>query len=248
MYGQLPLRIPDIEMPPIALPGWLNGFAWLRTPRALKRELRVLGDLLGNRNMAMTYNLHYELSGLGCVAAAIPNEATGTYIAYRQLEWDVGFAPHFQFEPLKGNSEVRYTPGFVGALSGKTPSWHISMNYAPDSHIDINWMAQPVAWVIREALARGEGYAATRDWLLEQQVVRKAYVTLVGSHDACWINMDPRWSQVHMEVEYPETLVVGNDTDEIEFCSEEWEDVEGHGPFQAESADAWVLDKYAVQL
>lgn len=256
-YGHLPMAIPDAELPEITLPRWLTSFAWLRTPRELKSELDHIGALMGNRDQAMAYNLHYEITGMGCISAAIPDKRQKKYSAYRRLEWEVGFAPRFSCMPLFGTEAcVRFTPGYVGALSGRTADWHISMNYAPDSY-DINYRGLPVSWILRHALAMGRSYQATINWLKKQTVVKRAFVLITGEKRAAWLTLDTSCSYIESEVEWPKELVVGNEYDEVWFDPDEWKGIKPQtwgdwkqdgNPYQAGSEDAWVLDQYITRI
>lgn len=196
----------------------------------------------------MAYNLHYEINGMACISAAIPNKRRGSYTAFRQLEWSVGFSPHFRFVPLRGGAEVRYTPGCVGALSGRTKTWHISMNAAPSAAgFEINYRSLPVSWVLRQALARDEPYDDTVDWLLRQTVIRRAYALITCAHAACWIVMDPEISYVQQSAGYPDKLIVRNSEYEESATPREYSTKLSDAPYQADDG-AWVLDRYAVKL
>lgn len=250
MYGTLRHQdVPDV--PIITLPGWLQSMAWLKTPRLLKPEIKAIANQLGSKETAIAYNLHYELSGLGCITAALPANDLDGYKFCRQLEWDVGFSPAFDFQQIQGVAhlaKVRHTAGFVGALSGHTQQWSIAMNYAPDIDVGVNIHAQPVAWLIRKAIARGKGYAETRDWLLKQRVIRAAYVTIVSHDQAAWLALGvegggPLRNFIVEEKKYPDTLMVGNEMAEIYTSPDDWENV-CMDAYQAEP-HAWILDRYA---
>lgn len=246
MYGHLPSEVPDTRLGPVSLPPGISGYAWLRTPLTLKKEIFCVGRKLGSQSLAMAYNLHYELHGIGCISAAIPSPSRKAYNAFRQLEWDVGFSPAFRFQPINNSgASVRYTPGYVGALSGRTREWHISMNAAASSAL--NYTALPVSWVLRRALARNRNYRDTVDWLLNRVVLRRAYVVLTSATAACWIVMDPFLSHLQAEVRYPDPLIVGN----TEYALDRKPDSYSHrltdAPYCADEG-AWVLDRYCVKL
>jgi len=247
MHGILPTELPHALPNQRALPRELADFSWLRIPKGLMPELVQLTKLVGSRSRTLEMNLDYELSGIGCVSAAVPSRV-GTYAAYRRLEWSVGYAPKFHFAQLgQGIGKVRYTPGYVGALSGYTPEWHVSMNYSPTSHHGIDWYKQPASWVLREALARGMSYGKTKEWLLQQRVIREAYVTLVGKDKASWLIIGPFGAVVHKEVSYPTPLVVCNSEYEGWLDPTYWRAVTS-APYQAPSIYDFVLDRYTVQL
>jgi len=241
-YGSLPAEVPDIILPEIDIPDSLTALALLRAPFSLKKELLVIGKKLGSLSKAVAYNLHYELTGSGCISAAIPDEKKGRYVAFRRLEWTVGFEPRFAFYPLTRRTKVRQTAGYVGALSGASSSWHISMNYSP-SRPGINVNALPVSWVIRHAIAKDRSYDATIAWLLKRQVVRGAYVTIVSKDRACCLHMDSRRSELLHEAEYPDVFVIGNDDYPCDIIPDDYNRHLSDVPYKSKPGD-FTLDTY----
>lgn len=241
-FGKLPVISPlPADIPPLGLPGWLSAMVLSRTPARLRWEMRhVAGGV--SLDTVYAYNLHYELCGLGCITAAVPQR--NRYRFYRRLDWPVGFCPVFSFAALENTklgTYVRYTPGFVGALSGCTSEWCVAMNMSPESHMGIRMAGRPMAWILREALARGENYQKTKHWLLQQEPIRQAFVVLVAPKQACWLLVGGRVTCVLKEVVYPQPLVVGNAMSESTLYAPEWRSV-GMAPFQG--SDGFVLDRY----
>ncbi len=238
--------VPVDEAPTIRAPTWARVWHKLRTPLSLRHELGGIGFAMGDISKALAYNLHYELSGGGCISAAIPGKKF--YIAYRRLEWAVGFSPVFRREKLQGvshNAWVRRTPGYVGALSGGTDDYHISMNFSPEAH----WcgFSLPMSWRIRGVLATCPRYEDAINYFVgqENKVMVSAYVVIVGKKKAAWLDVAETSSYID-GVEFPTPLVVGNDYEE-----EEMPDTitrrNSTKEYQA-PAGAWVLDEYKCRL
>ena len=219
---------------------------WLRTltPAPLRSELRALATQLGSWSKAYFWNLHYEIFGGACVSAVLPGKSG--YVYHRRMEWDVGFTPRFDFREIAPGCVIRYTPGYVGALSGYTANWHIAMNAEPGGEdIDIvDAYGLPASWILRRAIARNRGFTETVDWLLKQRAVRGAFVLIASRTQAYWIDLQKGWNtEVFEQASFPDALVVGNSYEPAEMDDQGWVG-KTDAPYQAESADAWVLDQY----
>ena len=247
MYGILQTKKIPKDVPAIKMPAWLATLGKLRTPKQLRREMQASVSATVSFNTVLTYNLHYEISGFGCQSAAVPREDGNGYKFCRRFEWDVGFEPAFSFAPLHGAEEpvrIRYTPGFVGALSGHVPGdWAIAMNFSPGYDAGgSNVSAMPAAWIIREMLASGYCYEDVRDWLLDKKCIKQAYIILVSQYSACWIVLDPSRSMMLKEVHFPEVLCVGNEVEQDEYDPTDWIGI-GDKPYHADEGE-WILDQY----
>lgn len=246
-YGALPLAesLPA-DVPPLTLSPWLvEIFANITPPRLLLEMSEMAGTV--PLNTVYAYNLHYELHGMGCITAAVPTRR-GSYRFCRRLDWLVGFNPVFRSVPLAGTvagTRVRYTPGFVGALSGYTQEWGVAMNMSPRSFAGIELAGTPMAWILRRALARSKEYADTKRWLLRQVPIRPSFVILVAARKACWLQVGGDQTGVMKEVNYPTPLVVGNSMTETSLFLPEWQGVREE-PFQ--STNGFVLDRYTHAL
>lgn len=243
-FGELPIASPACQLPAIVLPGWLKSWVWLRAPSRLYDEMHRISVGIGDLSTTIAYNLHYELSGLGCISAAVPGK-TG-YSAYRRLEWCVGFSPAFSEQRLAGvghRASVRYTPGFVGALSGATDEYHISMNYVPDQQKRVN-SSLPAAWLLRGVLASCRSYSAALTTLLASTVAAGVFITLVGHKKAAWLHIDHTQATVVKTVRWPTRLVVGNEWEEGELPSRL--PVRQISVAYKAKANAYVLDEYRM--
>ena len=242
-YGVLPVEVPnDLPAVDTSLIDQVRPLIWHLIPKPLKVEIKSIGDRIGSLSRALHWNLHYEILGGGCVAAAVPGN--DGYVFHRRLEWDVGFTPAFRFVPLTPAGWVRYTPGFVGALSGCTPGWDIAMNASDFEPIDpLGVRGLPVAWVVREAIARGEDLEATVRWLCKQRVMRDGFVTLVGPLEAYWLLLSQDGGTTLLHKRYPRPLVVRNSMTEGTMDECGWAGA-STAPYRAATADAWVLDQY----
>lgn len=189
---------------------------WLNMAGGMRDELADVVERLGVER-GLAFNLHYELAGGGCVSAAVPYRSQ--YRWYRKLEWSCGFAPRFEFKQLSEVSwakcMVRHTPGYIGALSGYTDKWHVSMNMAPGF-----WdpAGTPASWVLREAIALGQSFTDTQYWLLNQRVIRPVYLLLATRRHAVWLylgagkNGKGTENQLLAQAQCPVPLIVGNST------------------------------------
>jgi hypothetical protein len=211
----LPAEVPDI--PQFNLAALFRAYIWWKTPWALDLEMNQIATASGrSKDLVLFYNLHYEISGGGCISAALPEERG--YLFHRQLHWHVGYQPWFMWTALTPTAVVRYTPGFVGALSGATTQWQIAMNAAPGlfDKRGPRYGGRPSAWILREALARGANFEQTMAWLLQQVPVRQTYVTLVADKRAVWIELNAHEpSRIKKLAEWPTSVIVGNDDEEL---------------------------------
>jgi len=219
---------------------------WPYIPDQLGNELSVIGEKLGSRALALYWNLYFEThdSDDECVSAAVPGKEG--YVFHRRLEWDMGYAPRFEFREIAPGRYVRHTPRFVGALSGYTPNWHIAMNGAPDPlscGVSALTHRQPLAWILRRAIAEAKGFDATVDWLLRQKPMRGAFVLIVSKNQACWIDMESEDTTIIHKAEYPEELVVVDDYKPRAMDNFGWDGCTD-APYKATETRDWVLDQY----
>jgi hypothetical protein len=250
IYGSLPTHLPLSlleEMPRDADTSLVEPYVnliWRSIPEPLRTELNLIAEQVGSRSAALLWNLHYEVFGGACVSAVLPSDEG--YMFYRRLEWDVGFTPEFRFEPLNSKSAVRYTPGFVGALSGYNQHFHIAMNAEPEMGVP-DTTAYPVAWHMRKVLASNCTLNKAMNYLLRQRVARGAFVILADHECAVWLHLGGGYDNQIMAYKiYPESLIVGNIYEEKEMDECGWKD-RGAGPFKADDPKDWVLDQYIIK-
>lgn len=217
---------------------------WLNQAGDMGDELADVVERLGVER-GLAFNLHYELAGGGCVSAAVPYRSQ--YRWYRKLEWSCGFAPQFEFKQLTGvnwaKAMVRHTPGYVGALSGFTDEWHVSMNMAPGF-----WdpAGMPASWVLREAIASGRSFVNTQHWLLQQRVIRPVYLLLATRRHAVWLYLGAGKSgkatenQLLAQAQCPVPLIVGNAA--VQSTMDRVNPKAKSGPYQAGKSSGLTLD------
>lgn len=250
-FGRLPTHMP-LEvlrtMPDLTGTDAFKAYAkpaWYIIPQQLRKEMSVIADQIGSRYQALMWNAHYEILGGGCVSAALPGP--DGYVFHRRLEWDVGFTPEFRFERLSKHAFVRYTPGYVGALSGYNEHIHIAMNAEPGLE-PVNIPGLPISWYIRKALVANWGIHRTAAWLVEQRAIRGAFVIIASKNEAVWIHTTGRFDREYLLCKtFPEPLVVGNSYHEIEMDNCGW-DAATAGTYKADSPDDWVLDQYIMPI
>lgn len=251
LYGYLPPEIPaDIPEIDTCLIEEYQSIIWPLIPQPMRSEMQIISDGVGGRAKALFWNLHYELFGMGCVSAALPGKEG--YLFHRRLEWDVGFTPEFRFRELKPGTMIRYTPGYVGALSGYTPHWHISMNAEPemqDMNISDAVKGTPISWLLRSALAQGRSMQETQCWLMSKRAVRGAFVIMASRKEAVWMHIrgGGHENKILAHRHFPEPLSVGNHYEEREMDELGWAEC-GCRSYRAENAGDWVLDQYITPV
>ena len=259
VWGNLPTTV-DVAIPKVDA-SFLSPFVPLvraRAPKVIWHELETVAAQVGSMELTLYYNLNYELFGLACLSGVLPDWTTGGYRFYRRLEWAVGYNPKFQFVHLTPSTQVRHTPGFVGALSGGTKEWHLALNAAADYDTGgRNYRTGlPIAWILRQAIAMDRDFDSTCHWLTQQESVCTAFVIIASREEARWIHIGPKGGFVHetaLVCGYPymhEDLIVKNVWelyDRRQVLAADWEGIE-YGPYQNASTEGWTLDKYTVLL
>lgn len=183
----------------------VRAYSLARVPRALRGELRAIGDWVGcGYEKTLLANIYYDLLkvAFGCTAFAV--DTPDGPVHARNLDWWTEdemlsrFTKVMRFHDPKGNDfSVIGWPGFVGALSGVAPGrFAVTLNAVLSG--ESTRYAKPISLFIRTVLEKARDYDEAVHMLSKTAIFSDCLLLVTGvrAGEMCVIERTPSRSEI----------------------------------------------------